>query len=73
MLGGLHLFVLRIILLFACARMIVAAFSSPTSILGGGFNIFDKVFLGWVFYKVAAFLILFSFPMAAVVNQGAFL
>jgi hypothetical protein len=72
-LGGLHLFVLRIILLFACARMIVAAFSSPASILGGGFNTFDKVFLAWVFYKVVAFLILFSFPMAAIVNQGAFL
>lgn len=72
-LGGLHLFVLRIILLFACARMIVAAFSSATSILGGGFNTFDKVFLAWVFYKVAAFLILFSFAMAPIVNQSAFL
>jgi hypothetical protein len=72
-LGGLHLFVLRIVLLFACGRMILAKFSSQTSVLGGGFNSFDKVFLVWAIYRTLAFLILYRFPTAALVNQGAFL
>jgi hypothetical protein len=72
-LGGLHLFVLRIVLLFACARVILAKFSSQTKVLGGGFNTFDKVFLVWAIYRTLAFLILYSFPSGALVNQGAFL
>jgi hypothetical protein len=72
-LGGLHLFVLRIILLFACGRMIFAAFSSQGSIFGGGFGYLDKTFLLWAVFRAFAFMTLFSFQSAAVVNQASFL
>lgn len=72
-LGGLHLFVLRIVLFFACARMISAMFSSRGSIFGGGFGTLDKAFLLWAIFRAFAFLTLFSFQSGAVVNQGSFL
>jgi hypothetical protein len=72
-LGGLHLFVLRIVLLFACGRMVFAAFSSPGSIFGGGFGYLDKAFLLWAFFRTFAFMTLFSFQSGAVVNQVSFL
>jgi hypothetical protein len=72
-LGGVHLFVLRIVVLFGCARMLVAKFSSQSNFLGGGFNRVDRVFVLWAVARATAFLILFSFPSAAIVNQAAFL
>jgi hypothetical protein len=72
-LGGVHLYVLRIVILFGCARMLFAKFSSQDNLLGGGFNSVDRVFILWAVFRATAFLILFSFPSAAIVNQTAFL
>jgi hypothetical protein len=71
--GGVHLFALRIILLFACARMLIAKSSSTASIFGRGFNWVDYVFVIWALFRASAFVILFSFQSGAVVNQIAFL
>jgi hypothetical protein len=68
-LGGVHLYVLRIVILFACARMLLTKFSSQTNFLGGGFNYFDKVFILWAVFRATAFLILFSFPSTAIPGQ----
>jgi hypothetical protein len=72
-LGGVHLYVLRIVILFGCARMLFAKFSSQGNFLGGGFNSVDRVFILWAVFRATAFLILFAFPSAAIVNQVAFL
>jgi hypothetical protein len=72
-LGGVHLFVLRIVVISGCARMLFAKFSSQDNFLGGGFNAVDRVFILWAVFRAMAFLILFSFPSAAIVNQVAFL
>jgi hypothetical protein len=72
-LGGLHLFVLRIVLLFACTRMIFTKFSSHASIFGGGFGYLDKAFSLWAVFRAVAFLMLFSLQSGAVVNQASFL
>ena len=70
-LGGVHLFVLRILILFACLRMLIAKSSGRGSIFGPGLNAVDKVFILWAILRATAFLILFSFQSAAVVNQVA--
>ncbi len=72
-LGGLHLYVLRVILLFAITRMVFTKLSSHASIFGGGFGYLDKAFSLWAILRALAFMILFSFRPVAVVNQGAFL
>jgi hypothetical protein len=71
--GGVHLFVLRIVLLFAVVRMALAKSSAKGSIFSHGLDSVDKVFIAWALFRATAFLILFSFISAAVVNQVAFL
>jgi hypothetical protein len=72
-LGGVHLFVLRIVILFACARMLVAKLSASTGVVGPRLDSVDKVFMLWAVLRALAFLFVFSFQSAAVVNQVAFL
>ena len=72
-LGGIHLYVLRIVLLFACARMLFVKFSSRSSVFGGGFGTLDKLFLWWAIFRASAFLILFGFQKEALISQGAFI
>jgi hypothetical protein len=69
-LGGVHLFALRILLMFGCARMLVAK-ASGRAIFSVGLNWVDRMFTVWAVFRVSAFLILFSFRSAAVVNQVA--
>lgn len=71
--GGVHLFALRIVILFAGARMIFTKLTTKKSILGGRFDSVDVVFIVWATYRALAFLVLFSFQSAALVNQVAFL
>ncbi|MDE3178649.1 MAG: hypothetical protein KGM47_03230 [Acidobacteriota bacterium] len=69
--GGIHLFLMRIVLLVGCVRMLLAKFSSKTSILAGGFNSIDKAFTLWaVFRGVAVVLQWESVP--ALINQAGF-
>jgi len=68
--GGVHLFVLRILLLVGCARMLLMR-ASGQRIFGAGLNSIDRIFTLWAIFRALAFLILFSFQSAAVVNQVA--
>jgi hypothetical protein len=67
--GGLHVLVLRIVILVALIRALFSMLFSKARGFSGGFSSVDKVFILWTFFHVAAFLILFSFVSAAVVNQ----
>jgi hypothetical protein len=70
--GGLHVFVMRIIILFGCVRMLMAKASSQTEVLAGGFNSVDKWFTLWaVFRTLTAFVLYASMP--AVIGECGFL
>jgi len=69
-LGGVHLFLLRIIILSGCVRMLLAK-GSGQRIFGAGLNSVDRMFTLWAVFRATAFLLLFSFQSGAVVNQVA--
>src|SRR4029077_7349666 len=71
-LGGLHVHVIRIIILVALIRVLFSMLFAHARAFSGGFSSVDKVFMLWVFFHVVAFLVLFSFHPAAVVNQLGF-
>jgi hypothetical protein len=71
-LGGLHLPVLRVVILAALIRILFSGRSSHSSSFPGGFSSFDKLFMSWTFFHVISFLFLFSFQSAAWINQFGF-
>jgi hypothetical protein len=70
--GGVHLFVLRIIVLAGLIRMLFSRRSPEENLLTGGFNSVDKAFLLWACLHVLAFILLYK-EMGAVVNQVGYL
>lgn len=70
--GGLHLFVMRIIILFGCVRMLTTKASSRTELLAGGFNSVDKWFTLWAIFRTLTSLILYA-SMPAVIGECGFL
>jgi hypothetical protein len=70
-LGGLHIYVWRILILAGWVRFI-ASRSSPTGRFAGGYNSVDKVFSLWATFHALAFILLFP-QIGAVVNQFGFL
>lgn len=70
--SGIHLYVIRIVILAGIVRLIAARFASKTSIFSGGFNTIDKLFLCWAITRSLAFMFLYG-KMDAVVNQFGFL
>lgn len=72
-LGGVHLFVLRIILLFAIGRLIFERLSKRTRIFRPKFGSLDTIFVVWAIVRAAAFVLLFSFQSAAIVRETAIL
>jgi hypothetical protein len=70
--GGLHLFVMRIIILFGCVRMLISKMSSPDELLAGGFNAVDKWFILWAVFRTLTTLILYA-SMPAVIGESGFL
>jgi hypothetical protein len=71
--GGLHFFVIRILILAAWVRLIAAKFSSPGGLFGGRLNVLDKVFVFWAVIRALAFVLRFAFEASAVVVQTGFL
>lgn len=71
-LGGVHLFVVRIIILVGLGRMAAARFTGDVILLGGGLNTIDTVVLCWAFSRSLTFMLLYG-QADAVVNQCAFL
>jgi hypothetical protein len=70
--GGLHFFVFRIIILAAALRILLSALSSPEGAFGSGLELFDKIFLLWALCRAFAVILLFM-QFGAVVNQVGFL
>ncbi len=70
--GGVHVLVLRVIILAALIRVLASMFFSKERAFVGGFGSLDGVFCLWTFFHVVAFLFLFSFQSQAIVNQFAF-
>jgi hypothetical protein len=71
--GGLHFFVIRIIILTVAVRMLGSAFSSPEGVFGKRLGVFDVVFLLWALCRALAGILVFSFNSGALVYQGGFL
>ena len=69
--GGLHVFVTRILILAGFVRLIKSR-SSTSPLLAGGFNSLDKVFLLWAIFRAVAFVLTYL-QAGAVINQGGFL
>lgn len=69
--GGVHLYVFRVLILAGLIRSIVWR-SSGTPLFGGGFNLIDKLFILWAIFRSLAFILQFQ-EMGAVVNQFGFL
>jgi hypothetical protein len=70
--GGLHVFVLRVVILVALIRSLFSMFFSQARGFPGGLSSFDKIFMCWTFFHVISFLFLFSFTSSALVNQVGF-
>ena len=70
--AGLHLFVLRIVILAALVRALSSRLFSKQRFFAAGMGAFDWVFLLWTFFHVVSFLVLFSFQPAAITNQLGF-
>lgn len=72
-LGGVHFFALRIIMLFAWIRIAAMKFSSSYKLIGGGLGALDIAFLLWALFRTLSFLLRFSFQGAPLINQAGFL
>jgi hypothetical protein len=69
---GMHVFVLRILILVGCARMLWTRRSLPGGMLPGGFKALDNAFLWWAIVRALTFVLLYLDP-GAVVNRFGFL
>ena len=70
--GGVHLFVIRIIVLVGCLRMLITKMSSQDELLAGGFNSVDKWFTLWAVFRALATIVLFA-SSASVIGECGFL
>jgi len=70
--GGVHVFVLRFLILAGLGRFAFSRHRSHGRRFPGGFEVIDKLFLAWALCRAAAFVLLFR-QGAAVVNQVGFL
>jgi hypothetical protein len=70
--GGVHLFVIRVIILVGCLRMLITKMSSQDELLAGGFNSVDKWFTLWAVFRALATIVLFA-SSASVIGECGFL
>ncbi len=70
--AGFHLFVLRIIILVGCVRMLWTKLSGKTEVASGGFNSVDKAFTLWAIFRALATILLFA-SIPAVNGECGFL
>jgi hypothetical protein len=71
--GGLHFFVIRIIILVVAVRMLASMFSSPEGIFGDRLGALDVIFVVWALSRAVAGILIFSFNSGAIVYQTGFL
>jgi hypothetical protein len=73
LIGGLHFFVFRIIVLTVAVRMLASMFTAPDGVFGKRLGGLDLVFLLWALFRALAGVMVFSFNTSAVVYQSGFL
>jgi hypothetical protein len=73
LIGGLHFFVIRIIILTVAVRMLTSKLTSPEGVFGKRLGIFDILLLIWAFCRAIAGVLVFSFNSGALVYQAGFL
>jgi ABC-type multidrug transport system fused ATPase/permease subunit len=71
--GGLHFFVIRIIILTVALRILGSVFSSRDGAFGNRLGVFDFIFLLWAIFRALAGILVFSFNSGAVIYQAGFL
>jgi hypothetical protein len=70
--GGLHFYVVRILIIAGIIRLIIAKFSSSDPLFAGGIDTVDKLFVLWVSFRCAAIIIRNHFDAGAITYQGSF-
>lgn len=70
--GGVHFFVLRIIIIAGCCRLLIARFGSGDDIVASALTTLDKVFIAWALSRALCFILLYG-ESSAVINQVGFL
>jgi hypothetical protein len=70
--GGVHLFVSRIIILFGFSRVLLTRLTKQKSVLVGGFNSIDRAFFWCTLVQACAVVLLFQ-TTGALINQVGFL
>jgi hypothetical protein len=71
--GGVHLYVPRIMILFGLGRLVSARVKTTTRILPGGWKDLDKLFTCWAILRAVAVIALNMGSSSALINQTAFL
>jgi len=58
--GGLHFYILRILIMAGLVRLVVAKFTTSGGLFAGGFDWVDKLFVMWICFRVlpGSFLIM---------------
>lgn len=69
--GGLHLYVIRILVLAGGLRLVWVKLSSSKPLFGAALSSLDKVFVLWAFFRAATFVLLYQ-VIGAFVAQTAF-
>jgi hypothetical protein len=72
LIGGVHFFVFRLLVIAFAVRMLIVFFSSPDRIFHGRLDRFDLLFLCWAILRAAAVILIFRVG-GAVINQAGFL
>src|SRR6266404_3422783 len=70
--GGLHFFVIRVIILAVAVRMLVSMFTSPEGAFGHRWGAFDIIFVLWALFRASAGVLVFSFNSSAIIYQAGF-
>ncbi|MHB8539106.1 MAG: hypothetical protein ACYDCS_13980 [Candidatus Dormibacteria bacterium] len=71
--GGLHVFVLRILILIGWVRVVGTKWFSKSDPLSGGFSSIDKVFALWAVLRASAVMLAWGGSSGPVINQVGFL
>jgi hypothetical protein len=71
--GGFHFYVARILIMAGILRVLIATVSSKDRTFAGGFDIVDKLFLAWVFFRCATNVVLNNGASGAIVYQLSFM
>jgi hypothetical protein len=70
---GVHVFALRILILFGWVRILWEKLSSSEQVFAGGINTVDRLFFWWAMLRAIAPIALFRFVSGEIIYQSGFL